>query len=141
MAEKLPELVRRQRATQATMKRYRDKPFDWKKGATCIHMLRYHLRKMGHKPEKMPRIRSAIGARRQLDMRGCENVSDLMDKMGLERIGHACMIQGDVAVLRSGDGFGSVTISVGGAKVIGWHDDVAGMSVLQPLEIDGAWRA
>lgn len=132
------DLLRRQKATEATLAKYRDKPFSWKDSNTCLHMLRFHLRQMGHKPEPLPRIRSAIGARRALDERGWQDVGDLLDTL-LPRIPHASMLLGDVAMFRSGDGFGAITISVGG-KVLGWHDDAPGMTALEPVEIAGAWR-
>ena len=132
------DLLRRQEATKATLEKYRDKPFSWEDGHTCLHMLRYHLRQMGHKPESLPRIKSAIGAKRALEKRGWNDVGDMLDSI-LPRIQHATMLLGDVALFRSGDGFGAITISVG-SKVLGWHEDVPGMTALQPVEIEGAWR-
>jgi hypothetical protein len=134
-----PELLRRQQATMLTLAKYRDKAFDWKAGHTCLHLLRFHLRKMGHKPEPLPRIRSAIGAKRALQVRGWNDVGDMLDTI-LPRIAPASMALGDVAMLRSGDGFGAITICAGLLKVLGWHDDAPGMKVLEPHEIEGAWR-
>lgn len=138
------EMLRRQKATQATMDKYRDKPFSWKDSNTCLHMLRFHLRQMGHKPETLPRIRSALAARRALDQRGWKDVGEMLDSF-LPRIPYATMLLGDVAMFHSGDGFGAITISISdtsslGPKVIGWHDDAPGMTALEPLEIAGAWR-
>jgi len=76
-----PEMVRRAEATTATMNKYRNKPFNWKAGTTCIHLLRFHLRQLGYKPEPLPRIRSAIGARRALDKRGWQHVGDMLDSL------------------------------------------------------------
>jgi hypothetical protein len=133
-----PELLRRQRATEATFAKYREVPFDWKRERTCLHLLRFHLRKMGHKPEPLPRIKSAVAAKRALDARGWKNVGDLLDTM-LPRIAPAQMWLGDVAMLESGDGFGAIVVSLG-SKVLGWHEDYAGMTALEPLHIGGAWR-
>lgn len=138
------EMLRRQKATQATLDKYRDKPFSWEKGYTCLHMLRFHLRQMGHKPEPLPRIRSAVGARRALDARGWKDVGEMLDSM-LPRIPYASMLLGDVALFQSGDGFGAITIGVSetsmiGPKVMGWHDSAPGLTQLEPLEISGAWR-
>lgn len=134
-----PELVRRKEAVEATLAKYRERPFDWKAGTTCIHLLRFHLRKMGHRPEPLPRLRSAIGARRALKERGWKHVGDMLDQL-LPRIPWANMLLGDVAMLRSGDGFGAITICAGPQKLLGWHDDAAGMKILEPHEIEGAWR-
>lgn len=134
----MKDLLRRQKAVGKTLAKYRGKEFDWQAGCTCIHMLRFHMRQMGHKPEPLPRIRSAVGARRALDRREWSGVSDMLDSM-LERIPPARMLLGDVAVFRSEDGFGAITISLGG-KVMGWHDEAPMMTALEPIEIDGAWR-
>lgn len=107
-------------------------------------MARYHLRKMGHKPEPLPvRVRSAIGAKRALSERGWSNAVDMLDAQpGLKRIAPAMMLLGDLAVARSDDGLGSILICVGPQKLIGWHGAVDGMEVQDiPLdELDGAWR-
>lgn len=130
--------IKRRDATQATLDKYRDKPFSWEKGHTCLHMLRFHLRQMGHKPEPLPRVKSAIGARRALDKRGWKDVGDMLDSF-LVRIPHATMLLGDVAMFQSYDGFGAITISMGD-KVMGWHPDYDGMTSLIPVDIAGAWR-
>ncbi|QQN73959.1 hypothetical protein [Croceicoccus sp. YJ47] len=132
------ELLRRKEAVEKTLAKYRDKPFDWRRGQTCLHMLRFHLRLMGHAPEPLPRVRSAIGARRALNLRGWQDVGDMLDAM-LPRIAPAAMLLGDVASFRSDDGFGAITINLGG-KVMGWHEDAPGMTALEPVEIAGAWR-
>lgn len=134
----LSDLLRRKAATENTLAKYRDKPFSWKDGHTCLHMLRFHLRQMGHKPETLPRIRSAIGARRALGQRGWKDVGDMLDTL-LPRITPAAMWLGDVALFQSGDGFGSIMISVG-EKVLGWSDGYVGMTPHVPLDIAGAWR-
>lgn len=134
-----PELIRRRDAVTTTLAKYRDKPFNWKNGTTCIHMLRFHLRQLGYRPEPLPRIRSSIGAKRALRERGWNDVGDMLDTV-LPRIAWARMMLGDVAMLRSGDGFGAITICAGPHKVLGWHEDDAGMKVLDPLQIEGAWQ-
>lgn len=136
--EKEPELVRRARVTQATMARFRERQFDWRTGATCLHMLHFHLRKMGHRPPELPRIRSLLRAKRELDKRGWGGVADMLDTL-LPRIPHASMRVGDVAVFASADGLGAITVCAG-AHVLGWHEDAAGFAILDPVKIDGAWR-
>jgi len=132
------ELLKRQHATQATLDKYRDVPFDWAEGKTCLHMARFHLRQMGHRPEGLPRIRSAIGARRALDLRGWANVGDMLDAL-LPKISSAQLWLGDLAMLDSGDGFGAIVISLGG-KVMGWHEDYPGMTPMETHAFAGAWR-
>lgn len=132
------ELLRRKEATEKTLEKYRDKPFSWKDGFTCIHMLRFHLRQMGHKPPTLPRIKSALAAKRALTDRGWKDVGEMLDTL-LPRITPAQMVLGDVALFESEDGFGAITISLGG-KVMGWHPDYEGMTALEPIQIAGAWR-
>lgn len=133
------ELLRREIATTATLEKYRDAEFSWLNGKTCLHLCRFHLRKMGHRPPPLPRIRSAIGARRALDANGWADVGEMMDSL-LPRIAPAQMLLGDIAMLKSEDGFGALVVSLG-AKVMGWHDDAPGLTALEVLEFAGAWRA
>ncbi len=135
----MKDLLRRQRAVNATLTKYRDMPFDWRKGATCLHLARFHLKKMGHRPEKLPRIRSMLAARRALDVRSWADTGDMLATM-LPEITPAEMLLGDIAVLKSGDDLGAITISLGG-KVMGWHEDYPGMTALEPLSIARAFRA
>lgn len=141
----LPDLIRRQRATQATLDKYRNKPFDWKKAITCVHMARFHLRRMGHKVPELPRIRGAIGATRALRERGWENVAQMLDaQASLERIAPAFMRVGDLAVLPGDEAMDSIVICAGMHKLLGWHQDwhVGMIEMEAPLDnLLGAWRA
>ena len=135
-----PELVRRQEAVQATMEKYKHRHFDWKTKATCLHMCRFHLRRMGRKLPPLPQVGSLLAAKREMANRGWQNVGDMLDGIGLERIAPAEMLIGDLAMLEGEDGLGAIVISTGG-KVIGWHEEDAGMVVMDALQIAGAWRA
>lgn len=144
----LPDLVRRQRATQATLAKYRARPFDWKKATTCIHMARFHLRKMGHAVPDLPRIRGAIGAVRALRANGWGNCVEMLDAQAmLERIPPAFMRVGDLAVLPSDEensGLDAIVICAGSHKMLGWHQDWAGGMIEMETPLDnllGAWRA
>lgn len=134
-----PSMICRQKAVQATMDRYRFRKFDWKAKSTCLHLARFHLRQMGKRPPALPQIGSLLSAKKALKERGWSNVGDMLDGIGLKRIPPAAMLLGDLAMLESADGIGSIVVSVGG-KVIGWHDDDAGMVVMEPLSIAAAWR-
>lgn len=135
------DLLRRQRATEKTLERYRGKAFDWRRGITCVHLMRFHLRAMGHRLESVPRFRSAFAARRELDRRGLADVSELLDAM-LPRIAPARMLLGDLAVAGSADGLGSIFVCAGPQKIIGWREDSAELVTLDIGlgELDGAWR-
>lgn len=133
-------MLRRRDATETTLEKFRGKPFDWNEGLTCVHLARFHLRQMGHKPPPLPRVKSLIAAKRALAKNGWENVADMLYAF-LPRIPPARMLLGDLAVLESDEGgIGSIAISLGG-KIMGWHEDAAEMVVMQPLELAGAWRA
>lgn len=135
----MSDLIRRQVATQATMNRFGKKKFEWAKRSTCIHMVRFHLRQMGHKPPAVPDIRSLLGAKRALKERGAENVGQLIDQL-LPTIPPAAMLIGDVAMLQDEAGIGALVVNVGG-KVMGWHDDQPRMVMMDALLIERAWRA
>ena len=137
------DLLTRQRATQATLDKYRDRTWSWAEATTCVHMTRFHLRKLGHKPEPLPRVRSLIGAKRALASRGWAGVADMLDDQpGLERIAPAQMLLGDLAAVPGTEGLGAIAICAGPQKLLGWHEEGDGMVVLAvPIEnIAGAWR-
>lgn len=139
------DLLRREAATTATLAKYRTKAFDWKKGVTCVHMARFHLRKMGHAIEVLPRIRGPIGARRIMAQRGWPDVAAMLDgQASLERIAPAFMRLGDLGVLPADEGFEGIVIHTGLHKLLGWHQDWPhGMIEMEaPLDaLLGAWRA
>jgi hypothetical protein len=143
MTAVLPDAIRRKLGTDATMARWRDRAFDWSTGAHCVAMLRFHLRQMGHHPPTLPRIRSALAARREMKARGWESVADLLDALPtLVRIPPARMILGDVVVGPADEGFGAVGIHTGGDKLLGWAEDEPKASVLivDVGQLQGAWR-
>lgn len=139
----MSDLLRRQKALIATQKKVRGKALDWSKGMTCVHMARFHLRQMGHRPESLPRIRSLIGARRALKERGWANVTDMLNAQpGLASIAPAMMLPADLVVLASEDSIGSIFVCAGPHKMIGWREDVAEAVVLDLSfeHVSGAWR-
>ena len=138
------DLLRRSAATQATLDKYRGTAWSWDAGRTCVHLARFHLRAMGHKPERIPQVSSALSARRALKARGWAGVVDLLDAQpGLLRIAPAMMLMGDVASAPSPDGIGGILICAGPHKFFGWRDDVEGMVVLdiRADQLTAAWRA
>lgn len=137
----LPELERRRIATEKTLGRYRRKVFDWRTGITCVHLARFQLKNMGHKPPTLPRIRSALGAKRALKERGWGSVEAMLDAL-LPRIAPAQMLLGDLAVVPGQDGLDCILVSAGPLKLMGWHPE-SGAFVLYDdalAEVTGAWR-
>lgn len=140
-ATRLPELERRKQATEATLERYRDKAFDWSTGITCVHLARFHLRNMGHKPPSLPRFRSALGAKKAMQERGWSSVTEMLDSM-LTRIAPAQMMLGDLAVFEGDHGLEAIMVCAGPQRVFGWREDEPGLVVLGVgmEELTGAWR-
>lgn len=134
----VPDLVRRDRALQKTVARYRDRPIDFRR-FDCIKMLRAHLAALGHRglPE-IPAYRTAEGALKALRKAGFETIGDLLDSI-LPRIPAARALPGDVILLQGDGPLDCVTISLG-AKVMGWHGDHEACVNMIPLAIKGAWR-
>lgn len=114
-----PDMIRRQQATQRTLERYRPKRFDWRTGVTCVHLARFHLKAMGHPVPTVPRIRSALAARRALQTNGWGSVPEMLDSL-LPRIAPAQMLLGDLATVPDSEGFDSILICAGPQKVMGW---------------------
>lgn len=142
MSGPLPDLERRRVATAKTLAHYRQRHFEWRRQATCLHMFRFHGQAMGHRFPRIPPIRSELRAIRELKARGHDNVTALLDTL-LPRIAPAQMRLGDVAVL-PGDGspLDAILINVAPRKFAGWHPDSFLMAV---MDIDlgnvtAAWR-
>ena len=123
MTRKTPPLIRRQKALQSTMDRYRVRSFDWKTGATCVHMLRHHLKAMGHKVPAVPKVDGPIAAKRELRARGWASIEAMLDDL-LEPIAVAAMLPGDVSIVPGDDGLEAVYISLG-STAIGYADGVS----------------
>lgn len=138
----MSEMIRRQQATQATLDRYRPKVFDWRTGVTCVHLARFHLKQMGHKVPTVPRIRSALAAKRAMLANGWDSVEAMLDAM-LPRIAPAAMLLGDLAVVPGEDGFCSIMICAGPQKVMGWHAETGAFVVYDGAigDLSAAWRA
>lgn len=139
----MKSLVERQAATQATLHQFRGKVFSWKAGITCVHMARFHLQQLGHRPPALPGLGSALAAKRALQKRGWASCADMLDAQDqLERIPPAMMLMGDLAVLPSDDGLDAIVVCAGPMKVFCWREDAGALVVLDVefSEMTGAWR-
>lgn len=116
-------LPARAAATNATLLAFRELPFDWATGATCIHLAHAQASNMGHDLPPVPNFKTAIGALRQLRKQGVESLAELLDRH-FERIPHSRMLIGDLALLPHDpeeDVVEAIAIFDGLAKLIGWH--------------------
>lgn len=139
---KLPEPVRRQEATQATVDKFTGKPFDWNAGVHCVKLAHYHLRQMGwRKLPKLPLVKSPLAAKKALKARGWDSITAMLDSL-LERIPPAMMRLGDIATVEGDEGFDAVFINAGPRRLFGWREDqpVAVMLDVSLDEISAAWR-
>jgi len=137
------ELVRRAQATEKTAARFRSKPFSWDRSATCLHMVRFHLRNMGHPAPTVPRFRSPLAAKRALAATGHADLAALLDSL-LPRIAPAAMLIGDIALMEGGGMFDAIVINAG-TTLFGYHDDFLDRGIMNIVaEGDrpflGAWR-
>ncbi len=158
MKPQAPDLVRRQAATDGTLRKYRRRDFDWKTMTTCVAMAWFHLKKMGRTPPKIPPYRSPLGALRVLKQLGCATCADLVDQVpGLERIPPAMMRVGDLVLVpgvlgpdeedtpaaRAMAAIGTVAICAGPQRIFGWRADQGPRIVVLAVDysqIEAAWR-
>lgn len=143
-------LTKRQAAVTATKLKFGATPHRWNKGATCLHLVHYHLMQMGHDVEELPHIRSLLGAKRALKERGWNNMVDVLDAQPVvDRIPPAFATLGDIAIAPSEDGIGAGLIYAGPSddglsSFLGWHD-LGGDAPLQVIKFSlgecmGVWR-
>ena len=135
-------LAQRAAATQKTFDKFKGKPFSWKE-ASCAHLLRTHLRNMGHRPPKMPKFQSAVGAKRAIEEMGATDLVSLCEVLGLAEISPAKALVGDVAVLPGDDSpFDAIVVSAGNGKFMGWHGAVEGLVMIDDVmsHIKAAFR-
>lgn len=139
--EKTP-LERRADAAQLLLDEWRDRPFSWQDGVTCVRLCAAHLRRMGYRPPlaKAGRYKTALGARRALERAGFADLAAGLDAMGLPRIAPAAALIGDIVELPGEAPFNALTVVIGNGRVLGFHEDLEGAGVLQPSEYISAWR-
>ena len=125
-------LADRGRVTQATYDKYRGRAFDWK-GATCVHLLRFHLRGMGYKPMRVPPFQSPIGAKRALKSIGASDLIEMMDRLGLSQKPAAFARVGDVGILPGDDGIFDAIVICAGRKWFGWHGAAEGLGAMDDV--------
>lgn len=134
-------MERRRDAAQATLDRFKDKPFEFGT-SDCARLVAFHLRQIG-KPVKVAKAgsyKSLLGATRALKRLGFDNLSDLMDSH-LERLpAPAFAIAGDVIAMPGEEGPGALSVCMGNGRALGFHADAAGAVIMEPREMLAAWR-
>ena len=137
----LPLLAIRRDAAQATLDRFKDKPFEFGR-YDCARLLAFHLRQLGIRTTmaKAGRYSSPLGAKRALKRLGVETMAQLADSYGFERISPAAAVLGDLVELPSETDLGGLFIVLGNGRVLGYHENAVGAAVLQPIKMLTAWR-
>ena len=132
------ELERRALAVKATQKAYEARAFDWQH--SCMHMVKFHAKQLGHNMPSIPRFNGPLGARKSMKAMGFDSLEQVMDKF-FDRINPAHMLIGDVMMCDSPDGLGGLLIRADIRKYLGYYDD-AGCVIIDPgmKPATGAWR-
>jgi hypothetical protein len=134
-------ILKRREVTQATLDHFASKPFDWRTGATCVHLVRKQLVGMGHKPPPMKAFRSALTAKRALQSKGWANLADMMSSL-LTPVAPARAIIGDIVEMPSEDDtFGALAVVMGNGRIMGYLGETDLLTIAQPLVVPlSAWR-
>jgi len=138
----MTEMLRRQRAAQATVDRFRGVPFAYGKN-DCARLAAFALRQMGHKPglAKAGSYSTALGATRALKRLGHDDLASVLDGLGLLRIPPIAALPGDLIMLPGEGPFGgALAMAVGNGRVLSYHEDLDGADIVQPVEYVAAWR-
>ncbi len=134
-------LLHRRAVTETTMGHFARRPFDWRTGATCVHLVRKQLVGLGHQPSPVKPFRSALSAKRALDAKGWASLSAMMDSL-VQRIAPAHVILGDVVEMPSEDKtFGALAVVIGNGRIMGYLGGTDMLTIAQPNAVPlAAWR-
>ncbi|KMS59134.1 hypothetical protein V474_07670 [Novosphingobium barchaimii LL02] len=132
-------LERRHAAIEATMAKYRDKPFAWGK-VDCARVAAFHLKQLGYKIaiSKAGSYSSMLGATRALQRLGYASLADMADGLGLAQIAPSRMLLGDIAEIE-GEGPGAIGLYAGNGNLFCFHEDHPGLVTFMPTSIVRAW--
>lgn len=140
MTEDLEKLAAAARATRARFA----KPAMRLGHHDCVRMTAFHLRQLGYQVRLPPAgaYRTVPVAMRLLRQRGFDDLAAALDATLGERIAPAQARIGDIIMIPAEGPFGGTPqIYVGNGRTFGYHQEVKGAAVLQPLEYVAAWRA
>lgn len=131
---------KRAAAAQATLDKFKDRPFEFGK-RDCAQLVKFHLRQLGCpiRCAKAGSYNSLLGARRALKRLGHADLLELMDA-SFARVPPAAALIGDLIAMPGEGELGALTVYVGNGRVLGYHQDALGATVLQPSEYVAAWR-
>lgn len=137
MGKPLPKPVKRMRATQRTVDKFKGRVF--RDGSVdCVQLVKLHVKHLG-KPLKVPPYSDLKGAAAAMKQLGFKTLAGAMDAH-FTRIEPSAVLLGDIVEMPGGNGFSSLSIAVGNGRVLGFHEDIPHCDILQPVMISGAWR-
>lgn len=133
-------LERRHAAIEATMARYRNRPFAWGK-VDCARVVAFHLKQLGFKIaiSKGGTYKSAVGAKSAIRRMGYETLGDMADGLGLTPIAPARMLLGDVCEVEGDNPVGTLCLYAGNGNIFGFHQDHPALVALKPNAVLRAW--
>lgn len=131
------ELEIRAEATEATRKKFHGRPFQWGL-VDCIKMARFQALGMKHRPPRLPRYTTAVGALRALKKMGFESVEAALDSL-FPVIPPAMARVGDLVLGEGEDGIDAVFVWTG-RKLMGFHEDAEGLVIIIPEKVKKAYR-
>lgn len=131
MARKI--LVRRQKAVQATMERFRGKAFAFG-SVDCGKVIAFHLKQLGYKIRLSAagQYKTLKGAQSALRRLGFETLPDAMDGHGFARIAPAAALMGDIVSYPTDHPIGALGIMTNGGNILCFHPDHEMLVVLAP---------
>lgn len=134
-------LVRRQKAVEATMERFRGKAFAFG-SVDCAKVTAFHLKQLGHKVRlsKAGQYKTLIGAQAALRRLGYETLPEAMDGHGFERIPPARALLGDIVSFPCEHPIGALGIVIGNGNMLAFHELHDQPVVMTMSQIDHAWR-
>lgn len=134
-------LVRRQRAVQATMERFRGRAFAFG-SVDCAKLAAFHLKQMGHKVRlsKAGQYKTLRGATAALRRLGYDTLPDAMDGHGFERIAPASALMGDIVTFACDHPIGALGVVAGNGNMLCFHELHDQPVIMTMGAIDVAWR-
>ena len=137
----MTDLLTRRTVTQATLDHFSGKPFDWRTGSTCVHLVRKQLVGMGHRPPPVRSFRSALTAKKALQAKGWADLAEMMGSL-IEPIAPSRAILGDIVEMPSDDAvFGALAVVMGNGRIMGYLGETDLLTIAQPIVAPvAAWR-
>jgi len=139
-----PPLVLRVEAAQATLDKFRNRPFAWGEN-DCARLAADLLRRLGYKPNlsQFGGYRSDLTARKALKARGMATVMDWMDSVpGLLRIAPAATLPADLIAFPGVGGWYGLGMVIGNGRVLAFTESAGGSCsvIAANLELaEAAW--